>query len=79
MNYIVATYLVRFVGILLVIPALFPSWFLSRFPGLEDRRIGWVLFAIGIMVYAIASIVYAILRKRELNRHRAEMEELEKQ
>ena len=78
MNHVVATYLVRFVGILLIIPALFPSWFQNSFPGLEDRRIGMVLFIVGVVVYIGASIAYHILRKKELARRRAEMEELEK-
>jgi len=65
MNYVIATYLVRFVGILLVIPALMPITFANWFPGLEDRRIGWALFAIGVSVYIGASIAYHIFRQRE--------------
>jgi predicted membrane channel-forming protein YqfA (hemolysin III family) len=76
MNYVVATYLIRFFGVLLIIPALFPMWFINNFPGLEDRRISWVLFIIGITVYVGASIAYHILRKKELAKRRAEMEEL---
>jgi predicted MFS family arabinose efflux permease len=39
--------------------------FMNWFPGLEDRRIAWVLFAVGIAVYVGASIVFQICRKRE--------------
>jgi len=60
---------------LLVIPAIFPVTFANWFPGLEDRRIGWVLFGIGVLVYIGASVAYAILRKKELARRRLEMEE----
>ncbi len=74
MNYVVATYLIRFVGILLVIPAIFPLTFANWFPGLEDRRIGWVLFIAGVSIYIVASVVYHILRQKERARHRAEME-----
>ncbi len=74
MNYVVVTYLVRFVGILLVIPAILPVTFANWFPGLEDRRIGWALFGVGVLVYIGASIAYAMLRKRELARRRLEME-----
>jgi len=74
MNYVVTTYLVRFIGILLVIPAILPETFANWFPGLVDRRIGWALFAAGIAIYIGASIVYFILRKKELARRRAEME-----
>jgi hypothetical protein len=76
MNYIVATYLVRFVGILLLIPAIFPAWFINWFPGLEDRRASWVLFAAGIAIYAGASVVYRIFYKKEQDRRRAEKEEV---
>jgi len=74
MNYVVVTYLIRFLGILLVIPAIFPVTFANWFPGLEDRRIGWVLFGIGVLVYIGASITYAILFKREAVRRRSETE-----
>ena len=70
MNYFVATYLVRFVGILLIILSLFPSLFLNWFPGLEDRRATWVLFGIGVLVYAGAAIIFQILRKKERERNR---------
>jgi len=76
MNYIVATYLVRLVGILLLIPAIFPLGFISWFPGLEDRRASWVLFAVGITIYAGASIVYRILYRKEQERRRAEKEDV---
>jgi len=72
MNYIVATFLVRLVGILLLIPAIFPLGFISWFPGLEDRRASWVLFAVGIVVYAGAAVVYRILYRREQDRRRKE-------
>ena len=72
MNYIVATYLVRLVGILLLIPAIFPPLFIGWFPGLEDRRASWVLFAVGITIYAGAAIAYRILYKREQERRRKE-------
>jgi hypothetical protein len=78
MNHVVATYLARFVGILFIIPALFPSWFINWFPGLEDRRIGWLLFALGAFTYVGASIAYYVLRKKELAKRQAEMAELEK-
>ena len=75
MNYVVATYLVRFAGLLLVIPAIFwetlAGW---RFPGLADGRIRMALFAAGIAIYAGASIAYYILHKKDVARHRAEME-----
>jgi len=74
MNYVVATYLARFVGILLLIPAIFPTLFINWFPGLEDRRASWVLFAVGIAIYAGASIVYRIFYKKEQARRQAEME-----
>jgi hypothetical protein len=73
MNRIVATYLARFAGILFIIPALFPSWFINWFPGLEDQRISGVLFGLGALVYIGASIAYYVLRKKELARRRAEM------
>jgi hypothetical protein len=75
MNHVVATYLARFAGILFIIPALFPSWFLNWFPGLEDRRISWVLFGLGVLIYVGASIAYYVLRKRELARKREEMKD----
>ena len=65
MNYVVATYLVRLVGILLIIPAIMPITFANWFPGLEDRRIGCVLFMIGVAVYIGASVAYHIFRQRE--------------
>jgi branched-subunit amino acid transport protein len=74
MNHVVATYLARFAGILFIIPALFPPWFINWFPGLEDRRISWVLFGLGALVYVGASIAYYVLRKKELARRRAEIE-----
>jgi len=74
MNYVVATYLVRFVGLLLVVPAILPVTFANWFPGLVDRRIGWGLFVAGIAIYIGASIAYHILRKKELKRRREEME-----
>jgi len=76
MNYIIATYLARFVGILLLVPAIFPSLFINWFPGLEDRRASWVLFAVGITIYAGASIAYHIFRKKELARRSAEKEDI---
>jgi hypothetical protein len=76
MNYIIATYLARLVGILLLIPAIFPAWFINWFPGLEDRRASWILFAIGITIYAGASIVYRIFYKREQDRRRTEKEDI---
>ncbi len=75
MNYVVATYLARFAAILFIIPALFPSWFLNWFPGLEDRRISWVLFALGALVYIGASVAYYVLRKKELARRREEVKD----
>jgi hypothetical protein len=75
MNRVVATYLARFAGFLFIIPALFPSWFISRFPGLEAPSIRGVLFAIGVVIYIAASIAYYVLRKKELARRRAEMAE----
>jgi len=76
MNYIVATYLARFVGILLLIPTIFPTWFINWFPGLEDRRTSWVLFAIGITIYAGASIVYRIFYKKEQAKRSKEKENI---
>jgi hypothetical protein len=76
MSYVVATFLARIVGILLLIPAIFPVWFINWFPGLEDRRASWVLFAIGITVYVGASIVYRIFYKKEQARRRVEMEDI---
>jgi len=73
MNYVVATYLARFAAILFIIPALFPAWFFNWFPGLEDRRISWVLFGLGALVYIGASVAYYVLRKKELARRREEM------
>lgn len=70
MNYFVATYLARFVGILLIIPSLFPSLFLRWFPGLEDRRAAWVLFGMGVLIYAVAAIIFQIMRKKERERNR---------
>jgi len=78
MNYVVATYLARLAGILFLIPALFPSWFISWFPGLEDRRTNWVLFAVGITIYIGASIVYRIFYKKEQANRYTRMEEMEK-
>jgi hypothetical protein len=75
MNYMVATYIVRILGILLVIPAMFPSWFLNWFPGLEDRRVSWVLFALGIAIYGGASLIFFIFNKKEQARRRREMRE----
>ena len=72
MNYVVATHLARFAAILIIIPAIVPELFLNWFPGLEDRRIGWVLFAFGVLVYVGASVAYYVLRKRELARKREE-------
>ncbi|MDR1811875.1 MAG: hypothetical protein LBQ87_03535 [Candidatus Fibromonas sp.] len=74
MNYVVVTYLIRFLGILLIVPAIFPVTFANWFPGLEDRRIGWVFFGAGTLVYIGASITYAILSKKESVRRRSEME-----
>jgi len=74
MSYVVATYLARFAGILILIPGIFPEWFMNWFPGLEDRRISWVFFAVGIAIYAGASIVYRVFYKRELARRHAERE-----
>ena len=74
MSYVIVTYLIRFLGILLVVPAIFPVSFANWFPGLEDRRIGWVLFCVGTLIYIGASIAYAILHKKELVRRRLEME-----
>jgi O-antigen/teichoic acid export membrane protein len=76
MNYVVATYLARFVGILFLIPAIFPAWFINWFPGLEDRRASWVLFAVGIAIYAGASIIYRIFYKKEQARRLAEKEDV---
>jgi predicted membrane channel-forming protein YqfA (hemolysin III family) len=76
MTYFFWTYLARFLGILLIIPSLFPSLFYNRFPGLEDRRVAWILFGVGVAVYALASIVFHILRKREQERKREQPEEL---
>jgi len=76
MSYVVATYLARLVGILLLIPAIFPALFIDWFPGLEDRRASWVLFGVGIAIYAGASIVYRIFYKKEQARRRAEMEKV---
>jgi len=74
MNYVFATYLARLVGFLLLIPAIFPAWFINWFPGLEDRRASWALFAVGIAIYAGASVTYRIFYKKEQARRRAEME-----
>jgi len=76
MTYFFWTNIARIVGILLIIPSLFPSLFFNRFPGLEDRRIAWVLFGVGVVVYAVASIVFYVLKKREQEQKRAEIEEL---
>jgi len=76
MTYFFWTYLARIVGILLIIPSLFPSLFFNRFPGLEDRRIAWVLFGVGAAIYIVASVVFYILKKKETERKRAELEEL---
>jgi len=73
MNYVVATYLARFVAILFIVPAILPELFFNWFPGLEDRRIGWVLFAIGVLIYIGASVAYFVLRKKELAHKREEM------
>lgn len=78
MNYIVATYLARFIGILFLIPAIFPALFYGLFPGLEDRRLSLICFVIGISIYAGASVIYYILRKKDLAKRKATMEELEK-
>jgi O-antigen/teichoic acid export membrane protein len=76
MSYGIATFLARLIGILFLIPAIFPAWFLNWFPGLEDRRASWVLFAFGITIYVVASIVYRIFYKKEQARRRAEMESI---
>ncbi len=73
MNYVVATYLARFVAILFIIPAIFPDFFLNRFPGLEAPSIRGGVFAIGVLIYIGASVAYYVLRKRELARRREEM------
>jgi len=76
MTYFFWTYLARFIGMLLVIPSLVPSLFYNRFPGLEDRRIAWILFGIGVTIYIVASVVFHIFRKKEQERRKAELEEL---
>jgi predicted membrane channel-forming protein YqfA (hemolysin III family) len=75
-TYFFWTYLARAFGLLLLVPSLFPAAFLRLFPGLEDRRVAWVLFGVGISIYIIASIVFHIFKQRERRLKRAEMEEL---
>jgi hypothetical protein len=65
MNYVVATYLARFAGILVLVPALFPDLFIAKFPGIISPSVRGTLFIAGIAIYAGASIAYYLLRKRE--------------
>jgi hypothetical protein len=76
MTYFFWTYLVRGLGLLLVLPSLFPSMFINWFPGLEDRRIAWILFAVGVAVYIGASVVFQICKKRERTKKDAWEEDL---
>lgn len=77
MNYITWTYLLRGVGILLLLPSLFSEQFLRWFPGLEDRRITMALFIAGVCVFVLAAVAHFVLRQREL-RQRAREERDEK-
>jgi len=72
MKYVVATYLARFVGIFILVPALFPSLFIARFPGLMAPSVRGVLFGVGVVIYIGASVVYYILRKKERERRNAD-------
>ncbi|MCL2282389.1 MAG: hypothetical protein FWC26_03635 [Fibromonadales bacterium] len=65
MNYIVATYLIRLVGVLLIIPSLMPITFSRWFPGLIAESTRWVPFIAGVAIYIGASIAYHIFRQRE--------------
>jgi hypothetical protein len=68
MDYTVATYLARFAGILVLVPALFPDLFVAKFPGIISPSIRGTLFVVGVAIYAGASIAYYLLRKKEQER-----------
>jgi hypothetical protein len=68
MNYATWTYLLRAVGILLLLPSLFYDQFLAWFPGLEDRRVTMVLFVAGVTVFIVAAVAHFVLRRMELRR-----------
>ncbi len=72
MHFSTWTYLLRGVGILLLLPSLFYDQFLRWFPGLEDRRVTSALFIAGVSVFAIAAITHFVLRQRELRREEQE-------
>lgn len=68
MNYVTWTYLLRAVGILLLLPSLFYDQFLAWFPGLEDRRVTMALFVAGVTVFTVAAVAHFVLRRMELRR-----------
>jgi len=57
------TWVLRGLGILLLLPTLFADQFLRIFPGLEDPRISRALFYAGITLFLSGAILYYFFRR----------------
>ena len=56
------TYILRAIGILLLLPVMYPPPFLRVFPGLEDPRVMRVLLWAGVFIFMAGAISYFIIR-----------------
>lgn len=58
------TWILRTLGVLLLLPTIFADQFLRIFPGLEDPRIARVLFYAGISLFLSGAVLYYVFRRR---------------
>ena len=75
---VIATYVLRAIGFVLVILALFGhSVLLNLFPGLEGRSINPFFYS-GVVCYVLGAVTYFFINKKErADRRRKEIEEAE--
>jgi drug/metabolite transporter superfamily protein YnfA len=66
MNYVIWTYVLRAIALVMILLGLFPSFLYRWLPGLESQNVTSALFVAGAVLFIVAAVSYAVLRKKEL-------------
>ena len=67
-NYILWSWLLRLVGIIVILPAIMPGTFVGIFPGLEDPQIRTVLLYVGFGIFLTGAVSFFVVRQLNLKR-----------
>ena len=63
-NALIFTWVLRGIGILLLLPVIFTKQFLRFMPGLADPRMAQFFLFSGVGFFALGAILYFIFRRR---------------